>query len=90
MSKKLTPFQRETQIQFCTIFIGMQMALDGLDHPLKVPTKDAKLAIDELKSIIPTLEKFVDSFSIGEIRKTTFFTNLQNKIQYNINKEYPI
>ena len=86
----MTKQEKEIQMQFGMFKVLTDLLLDVINDPLKVPTKETKALIDALKSIEPQIEKLNEKFNTDAGRRSTFFTNLQNKIIYNFKKAYEL
>jgi len=77
------------QKKLSKIFVLVDLLIQEIDDPVKVPTKETKQIQDKARElqdmIIPVLNRF---YSGGSISETVFFTTLQNKFNYIFNKEY--
>ena len=75
------------QKKLSKIFVLVDLLIQEIDDPVKVPTKETKLIQDksrELQSmLIPILDKFYNKTS-----DSIFFTTMQNKFDYIFNKEF--
>lgn len=79
---------KQTQKKLSKIFVLTDLLITEIDEPTKTPTPQAKIiqdkAIELQNLLIPVLEKFYN----GNPKQTTFFIELQRKINYIFDKEY--
>lgn len=80
---------KELQKKISKIFVLTDLLIQEIDDQTKTPTKESKRILDksrELQDIlIPVLDRFYDN---KDIRKTTFFIDLQKKFNYNFDREF--
>ena len=86
----MTKQEKEIQMQFGKFLVLSQLLLETLDDPVKVPTKETKSIIDELRALEPKLTKLNERFNTEASRRSTFFLDLQSKILYNFRKAYEL
>ena len=86
----MTKHEKEIQMQFGKFLVLSQLLLETLDDPVKVPTKETKAIIDELRALEPKLTKLNERFNTEAARRSTFFLDLQNKLLYNFKKAYEL
>lgn len=79
---------KETQKKLAKIFVLTDLLITEIDEPTKTPTPQTKKIQDKAKELQKILEPVLDRFYSGGIKKTTFFIELQRKINYNFDKEY--
>ena len=77
------------QKKLATIFVLCDLLIQEIDEPVMTPTKQTKEIQDkarELQSLLePVLSKFYDN---QEVKRSTFFIELQRKIKYNFDKAF--
>ena len=86
----MTKQEKEIQMQFGKFLVLSQLLLETLDDPVKVPTKETKAIIDDLRALEPKLTKLNERFNTEAARRSTFFLDLQSKILYNFRKAYEL
>lgn len=79
---------KETQKKLAKIFVLTDLLITEIDEPTKTPTPQTKKIQDKAKELQTMLEPVLDRFYSGGIKQTTFFIELQRKINYNFDKEY--
>lgn len=79
---------KETQKKLAKIFVLTDLLITEIDEPTKTPTPQTKKIQDKAKELQTMLEPVLDRFYNGGIKQTTFFIELQRKINYNFDKEY--
>lgn len=79
---------KETQKKLAKIFVLTDLLITEIDEPTKVPTPETKKLQDKAKEFQSMLEPILERFYSGGIKQTTFFIELQRKINYNFDKEY--
>jgi hypothetical protein len=82
--------EKEIQMQFGKFLVFSQLLLETLDDPVKVPTKETKALIDDIRAIEPKLARLNEKFNTDAVRRSTFFTDLQSKILFNFKKAYEL
>ena len=77
------------QKKLATIFILSDLLIQEIDDPVLTPTKQTKEIQDkarELQSLLePVLTKFYDN---QDVKRSTFFIEIQRKIKYNFDKAF--
>lgn len=80
---------KQDQIKVGKIFCLTSLLIEEIDDPVRTPTKETKAIQDkarELQQMLePVLERFYDN---QNVTKSTFFTDLQNRINFIFNKCY--
>lgn len=79
---------KETQKKLAKIFVLTDLLITEIDEPTKTPTPQTKKIQDKAKELQTMLEPVLDRFYSDGIKQTTFFIELQRKINYNFDKEY--
>lgn len=65
------------------------LLVQEIDDPVMTPTKETKRIQDKARELQALLVPVLDMFYNDEhVQKSTFFTTMQNKINYIFNKEY--
>jgi hypothetical protein len=71
------------------MFVLIDMLIQDIDEPLKVPTKSTKILFDKLKEsqelLMPILDQF---YSHKGVSMTNYYQVVQEKIGYNLKREY--
>ena len=79
---------QEEQIKLIKSFVLINILINEIEEPNKVPTKEIKEVYDILKQAITPLETIIDKvYESKELRRTTFIQNLEDKFDYNILRE---
>jgi len=79
---------KEEQIKLIKSFVLINILINEIEEPNKVPTKEIKEVYDILKQAITPLETIIDKvYQTKELRRTTFIQNLEDKFDYNILRE---
>jgi len=79
---------QEEQIKLIKSFVLINILINEIEEPNKVPTKEIKEVYDILKKAITPLETIIDKvYQTKELRNTTFIQNLEDKFDYNILRE---
>jgi len=79
---------KEEQIKLIKSFVLINILINEIEEPNKVPTKEIKDVYDILKQAITPLETIIDKvYESKELRRTTFIQNLEDKFDYNIQRE---
>jgi len=79
---------QEEQIKLIKSFVLINILINEIEEPNKVPTKEIKEVYDILKQAITPLETIIDKvYQTKELRRTTFIQNLEDKFDYNILRE---
>jgi len=79
---------KEEQIKLIKSFVLINILINEIEEPNKVPTKEIKEVYDILKKAITPLETIIDKvYQTKELRNTTFIQNLEDKFDYNILRE---
>ena len=79
---------KEEQIKLIKSFVLINILINEIEEPNKVPTKEIKEVYDILKKAITPLETIIDKvYQTKELRRTTFIQNLEDKFDYNILRE---
>jgi len=79
---------QEEQIKLIKSFVLINILINEIEEPNKVPTKEIKEVYDILKKAITPLETIIDKvYQTKELRRTTFIQNLEDKFDYNIQRE---
>ena len=79
---------QEEQIKLIKSFVLINILINEIEEPNKVPTKEIKEVYDILKQAITPLETIIDKvYQTKELRRTTFIQNLEDKFDYNIQRE---
>ena len=77
------------QKKLATIFVLSDLLIQEIDEPVMTPTKKTKEIQDkarELQGLLePVLSKFYDN---QEVKRSTFFIEIQRKIKYNFDKAF--
>jgi len=79
---------QEEQIKIIKSFVLINILINEIEEPNKVPTKEIKEVYDILKKAITPLETIIDKvYQTKQLRNTTFIQNLEDKFDYNIKRE---
>jgi len=79
---------KEEQIKLIKSFVLINILINEIEEPNKVPTKEIKEVYDILKKAITPLETIIDKvYQTKQLRNTTFIQNLEDKFDYNILRE---
>ena len=79
---------QEEQIKLIKSFVLINILINEIEEPNKVPTKEIKEVYDILKKAITPLETIIDKvYQTKQLRNTTFIQNLEDKFDYNILRE---
>jgi len=79
---------KEEQIKLIKSFVLINILINEIEEPNKVPTKEIKEVYDILKKAITPLETIIDKvYQTKQLRNTTFIQNLEDKFDYNIKRE---
>ena len=79
---------QEEQIKLIKSFVLINILINEIEEPNKVPTKEIKEVYDILKQAITPLETIIDKvYESKELRRTTFIQELEDKFDYNIKRE---
>ena len=79
---------QEEQIKLIKSFVLINILINEIEEPNKVPTKEIKEVYDILKKAITPLETIIDKvYQTKQLRNTTFIQNLEDKFDYNIKRE---
>ena len=79
---------QEEQIKLIKSFVLINILINEIEEPNKVPTKEIKEVYDILKKAITPLETIIDKvYESKELRRTTFIQELEDKFDYNIQRE---
>ena len=79
---------KEEQIKLIKSFVLINILINEIEEPNKVPTKEIKEVYDILKQAITPLETIIDKvYQTKQLRNTTFIQNLEDKFDYNILRE---
>jgi len=79
---------QEEQIKLIKSFVLINILINEIEEPNKVPTKEIKEVYDILKQAITPLETIIDKvYESKELRRTTFIQELEDKFDYNIQRE---
>lgn len=71
------------------IFFLVDMLIQEIDDPVKIPTKETKKIQDKAKELQTLLNPVLDRFyKSKEVSESVFFVTLQNKFNYIFDKEY--
>ena len=77
------------QKKLATIFVLCDLLIQEIDEPVMTPTKQTKQIQDkarELQYLLePVLTKFYDN---QDVKRSTFFIEIQRKIKYNFDKAF--
>jgi len=69
-------------------FVLINILINDIEEPNKTPTKEIKAVYDVLKQAIEPMEKIIDKvYQSKRIRQTNFIQVLENKFDYNIERE---
>lgn len=69
-------------------FVLISILINDIEEPDKVPTKEVKAIYDVLKQAIEPMETIIDKvYHSKSLRSTTFIQDLENKFNYNIERE---
>ena len=69
-------------------FVLINILLNDIEEPNKVPTKEIKKIYDILKECVGPLETIIDKvYKNKAVSSSTFLTDLEKKFMYNINRE---
>ena len=78
----------ESQKKLIKTFVLINILLNDIEEPNKVPTKEIKQIYDILKGCVEPLEKIIDKvYRNKAVSTSTFLTDLETKFMYNINRE---
>tara|TARA_R110001599_G_scaffold156298_6_gene342183 strand:+ start:707 stop:970 length:264 start_codon:yes stop_codon:yes gene_type:complete len=78
----------ESQKKLIKTFVLINILLNDIEEPNKVPTKEIKQIYDTLKECVEPLEKIIDKvYRSKAVSTSTFLTDLETKFMYNINRE---
>lgn len=79
----------DAQKKLAKIFVLIDLLVQELDNPIDIPNDEALKIRDESKRFMKVIEPTLNMFYKNkEVRRTTFFTTLQNKFCYIFDKEY--
>ena len=76
------------QKKLSKIFVLSDLLIQEIDDPVMTPNKTTKAIQDKARELQDLLIPVVDRFYNGEVKKSTFFTTMQQKFEYIFNKEY--
>jgi len=77
------------QKKLAKLFVLTDLLCQEIDDPVLVPNKETKKIQDKARELqellLPVVDRFYDKKGVS---KSTFFITMQNKFNYNFNKEY--
>lgn len=77
------------QKKLSKLFVLTDLLCQEIDDPVLVPNKETKKIQDKARELQALLHPVVDKFYQSKgVSKSTFFITMQNKFNYNFNKEY--
>lgn len=77
------------QKKLAKIFVLTDLLIQEIDSPVLIPTKETKKIQDKSRELQELLEPVLNRFYENkEVRQSTSFITIQNKIDYIFNKEY--